>query len=399
MREFVSQSVQEYLEGKIDLVNLSVLTDTTVHLAKQLIEEVSDSWSHIPEIQDEQKMQQLVYVTSCMFRGKDPGHKADPGFPYNVDMADVADWYVTNQVAFSPEHLLLNILSPSKSSDLLSSLLTLPLCRYYLPTLVLLSSFKDVLQPNQLPVFKKGHFGTYNPGSRRENMSAAQQFNENKIVFLELLPEFALLEMFKIKMPVEDEITKGLVEFVAKKKTSTWLYFATQILLDVHHGLRHSRSKAFSDTRILAMRTKKAIEEYWDLSKTFVNTPKFWPKDNEKVIKYLHEDVSNWILEDALYTFRQTVMPANIQRNLKAAGGIEKHFLLKSHGVLCGLLMFNFTLRMQNMGLAIVNQWYDVPQMAYLYNIAQQAGVKGLKWPDMDVFIAIHGEDHIFIGG
>lgn len=37
--------------------------------------------------------------------------------------------------------------------------------------------------------------------------------------------------------------------------------------------------------------------------------------------------------------------------------------------------------------------------MAYLYNMAQQTGVSNIRWPDMDVFIDVHGAEHMFIGG
>lgn len=84
---------------------------------------------------------------------------------------------------------------------------------------------------------------------------------------------------------------------------------------------------------------------------------------------------------------------------LENGGGMEKHFLLKSHPTLAGLFKFHFTLRMQHCGLALINQWYDAPQLAYLYNICQQTGHKGLCWPDMDAFIAMHGVEHIFVGG
>lgn len=45
-------------------------------------------------------------------------------------------------------------------------------------------------------------------------MSPSQRFNEDKNLLLELLPEFALLQQFKIDPPVTDEITAGLVGFV-----------------------------------------------------------------------------------------------------------------------------------------------------------------------------------------
>lgn len=142
-----------------------------------------------------------------------------------------------------------------------------------------------------------------------------------------------------------------------------WLSFATQILLDVHHGLRHTNSKAFNDLRLSALRTKKIIEEYWDLSKTFTCKPKFWPKEGDESIKGVHSQVEVWVTGDFLYEFKKNSLPRNIQDKLQAAGGIEKHFLLRSHGILCGLVAFNFTLQMQHIGLSLISTYslgYDV---------------------------------------
>ena len=303
-----------------------------------------------------------MYVAACVFRGKRWDVKPDPAIPYNIEMEDVANW-----------------------------------C--YLPTSILLMSFKAILQPKQLPVFKKGYFGVYDASTHRDRMSPSQRFNEDKILLLELLPEFALLQQFKIDPPVKDEITLGLIDFVKTKKIPVWLTFAAQILLDVHHGLRHTDFKAWNDLRLSALRTKKIIEEYWDLSKTFTSKPRFWPKEGDASIMAVHEAVEAWVTDDFLYQFKQASLPRNIQANLQAAGGIEKHFLLKSHAILCGLVAFNMTLNMQHIGLSLINQWYDVVQLAYLYNLAQQTGIGNLRWPDMDVFIDIHGAEHMFVGG
>lgn len=207
------------------------------------------------------------------------------------------------------------------------------------------------------------------------------------------------MQQFNIDSHVKDEITTGLVGFVKDKKIPVWLTFATQILLNVHHGLRHTNSKAFNNLRLSALRTKKIIEEYWNLSKTFTSKPKFWPKEGDESIKAVHSAVQAWVTDNALYQFKKYSFPRNVEDKLQASGLVEKHFLLRSHGILCGLIAFNFTLNMQQIGLSLINQWYDVVQMAYLYNLAQQAGVSSFRWPDMDVFIDLHGAEHTFIGG
>lgn len=168
--------------------------------------------------------------------------------PYNIQMADVADW-----------------------------------C--YMAPYILLLSLKDVLQPQQLPVFKKGYFGHYNQKASRDRMTASERFDEDELILLELLPEFAMIQQFDIELPVEDEITKGLVAFVEDKKVPVWLCFATQVLLDVHHGLRHSNGRAFNDLRLSALSISKTIDEHWDFSRPFVSTPTSWPKEGDQNIQ------------------------------------------------------------------------------------------------------------------
>lgn len=135
--------------------------------------------------------------------------------PYNVEIGDIADW-----------------------------------C--FLPTYILLNSFKDVLRPGQVPVYKKGHFGVYDPAAKRDKMSSSEKFNEDKIILLQLLPEFAFMQRLKLKPPAKDETTRGLVNFVANKRIPLGLCFVTQISLDTHHTLRCSRAKAFNDLRFSA---------------------------------------------------------------------------------------------------------------------------------------------------
>ncbi|EIT82643.1 hypothetical protein AO1008_01787 [Aspergillus oryzae 100-8] len=76
----------------------------------------------------------------------------------------------------------------------------------------------------------------------------------------------------------------------------------------------------------------------------------------------------------------------------------EKHVLLSQHPILCGLFLFHLNIRMQSAGQQLITQWYDVQQLALLYNLVKVQTHKNLSWPDMEAFIEIHGESHIFIG-
>lgn len=208
------------------------------------------------------------------------GMNASPevGLPYNKNSSDVADW-----------------------------------C--YMPTRVLLESFAYVLQDGQLPVYKKGFFGTCDPKADRARMSLGEKFNEDKIVFLELLPEFCTIQMLKLPLPTKDEVTSSLLEYTETKKVTVWLCFATQILLDVHHIMRHSTKKnALSVLRMSGLRIRKTIEDFWKLSESHPS-PKFWPKEGDDEIKRIHDTVEAWIAFDPLAEVRQKARSLVAHRN------------------------------------------------------------------------------------
>ncbi|PKY00142.1 hypothetical protein P168DRAFT_337449 [Aspergillus campestris IBT 28561] len=332
IRKFLSITWSEYRDKKIDLMNAAVVTDNALQLAQQLIQEVEAEWYN---------------SLSGLLEGKDTVQ--------DINMADIADW-----------------------------------C--YIPTKILLDSFADVLQDNHLPVFKKGYFGTYNPKANRERMSLGQKFNEDKIILLSILPEFCMLDAFKIQVPTEDAITRGLAEFAKTKKVTMWLCFVSQIFLDVHHTMRHSTLGAFGDLRMSGIRIQKTIDDYLQLSKTHPQ-PKFWPKEGDEEIRSIRSTIQSWIIQDLFLDLR-------VQSKLTRVGPPpEKHALFSQHAILCGLILFNLNTRMQSVGQQLVTQWYDVQQLAFLHNLVLNSPAhKDLRWPDMDAFIKIHGESHIFIG-
>lgn len=160
MRRFISMTWSEYRDRKLDLMNAAVVTDSALQLARDLVQEVEAAWSSSLTGKSE-GVQDIVCKIALLSRGIDASPSMEIGLPYNKNIADIADW-----------------------------------C--YLPTRVLLESFANVLQVNHHPVFKKGRFGTYNPKADRERMSLGQKFNEDKILLLSILPEFCMVNTFKI---------------------------------------------------------------------------------------------------------------------------------------------------------------------------------------------------------
>ncbi|TKX20292.1 hypothetical protein C1H76_7545 [Elsinoe australis] len=354
MRSFISQTWQEYRDGKLDLMNATVITDAALQLAQDLIDEAVSSWPDLHN--DSSVLQNVVFAMACMSRKGSMEPSLELGLPYNKDLADVADWI-------------------------------------YLPTKVLLESFADVLQSNSIPVYKKNHFGTYKPDSDRNRMTTSQKFNEDKIILLDLLPEFVVVRRFGVALPVQDEITGGLLGYCSTKQVSLWLSFAVQIFLDIHHAMRCCRLSAFGDFRMSGLRVKRVITDFWKLSASH-SKPAFWPPEGDQEIKNIHDFLLRWIEEDDLMVVRQEAHRA-------LANGVEdhdKHKLLNQHPLLCGVIMLHINFRMQTIGQELLNQWYDVQQLSFLHNLVLKATPVSVSWPDMDAFIKIHAENRVFVG-
>ncbi|KAI0484382.1 hypothetical protein GGR56DRAFT_613574 [Xylariaceae sp. FL0804] len=354
-RAFIAQTWTEYRDLKIDLMTASVVTDNALQLARDLIGDVVDSWPY--ELPDgHTSLQGLVYANASLARGGHHLPSTEVGMTFNEDLADVADWV-------------------------------------YIPTATLLKSFEPVIQDGSVPVYKPGYLGTYDPKADRANMSVPEKFKEDTIILLELLPDFCLIDMFGVPMPVQDEITRGFVNFVRDKQPTLWLCFAAQILLDTHHIMRTSRLGAFADLRMTGLRIARTIDDFWELSKTHPK-PQFWPQEGDKEIKNIRESVVTFIDNDPM----GHLMRSAHKEISRLPHKHPDHLLFSRNPVLCGLFMMHLNLRMQTIGQGLANQWWDVQQLAFLYNLVQQVPGSTLVWPDIELFIKIHGENRIFVG-
>lgn len=137
--------------------------------------------------------------------------------------------------------------------------------------------------PGELPVMKRGHFGSYNPQAKRTNMTHEQRELEDTIVLLELLPEFVLGNAFF----VQDELTRGLHQMTQTKKIPIWLGFATTVLLDIHHVFRSNVDYGLQSLQEIGTLVKGTINGYLEFSKD-IPRPATYKKSNDAALeKYI----------------------------------------------------------------------------------------------------------------
>lgn len=320
MRDFLLQTWDEYRDNKLDLMTASVVTDTALQLARAAIEELVRDPSMFPDLQDdEMALHKMLYDVTCMARGHYGDASVEHGLPFNINAADTVNWF------------------------------------FVIPQ-ILLASFVPVIQQGDTPDFIKGYFGVIDKHADRSRMSVGERLQEDKILFLELLPEFCLMKAHGLKWPVRDEITYGFVEFVKTKKPTIWHCFAVQILLDIYHTLRLKPDGPWTDLSMAGLRMSKTITDFKALSATHPK-PAFWPKEGDQEIQNIQKCIDTCIKRDpqlGLWQYAQMSVQTH-----------DEHFFFKKNPILCGLLSFQLTLRMQVIGQGLVNQWYDVQQMAF----------------------------------
>lgn len=160
----------------------------------------------------------------------------------------------------------------------------------------ILEGFCAIIVPGNLPVMRRGHFGKYNPKADRTKMTYEQKELEDKIVLLELLPEFALGHGYF----AQDELTKGLREMTETKKIPIWLSFATTVLLDIHHVFRSKVDYGFHSLQETGTLVKGAINRYLEFSKDIPH-PVTYKKSNDVALqKYVEGMYTSWMMFSAI---------------------------------------------------------------------------------------------------
>lgn len=108
----------------------------------------------------------------------------------------------------------------------------------------------------------------------------------------------------------------------------------------------------------------------------------------------MQSEVKMWLFDDVLFQ-REKCADDEVAQVAEFTG---KHFLLRSHAILCGLTMYHFTLLMHETGVRMLNNFNDLPQVAHLYNCIHFNRYRSLPWPDMDGLISMVSKEKMFAG-
>lgn len=350
IRQYLRQVWDGYHQDASDLVAASLVTNTAIEFVRGIEE---DFLKTFPQHADFEKHINFMYVRACLAAGSDPTYKERQDDEMNFSVYGAVE-------------------------------------RTLFPTFMLLSSFGNVIQPGDVPIYKPGHYGTYDAKSDRDSKAARAKFREDKVVLLQILPEFCLIASLTDIFPAEDEMIRGMRLMVSKKPVTMWLTFAAQIFLDVNHILRDTVIRGLYDLQRNAKFIENSISQVLEFHEDLrVET---WPRSNDKALVEISDLIKRYVAEDVVQNARKRM------RNFGSLPSPEPFFLLRQHPLLCGLICFKVKMLMQEASITFVNAWGSVLYTAHLYNAVRQEKLLVRNWKDMDLALMLHRTQDMFIG-
>jgi hypothetical protein len=355
LRDFLRDLWLDYKAGLSDLITVSVTTNTALELVQRAEQ---NFLATLPELESSENILRIFTGLMIILRGVNPEDREEPEDLFNFALRDVLEWT-------------------------------------YQPTLSMIKSFLDVIQPNHVPVMKPGHFGFYDPHADRSKLTVRQRDVEDRVILLEALPEFFLAgSSTRLNLPVADKLIAGLhsVFFLYqskhKKDIPLWVAYGAQIFLDIHHVLREDAVRAHSELKASGTQALRTLKQYFATSKIFVN----WPQHNEQGVRMIGTFIEEWIEQDPYMAVKKKSFPG------PGFPEPQPFSLLQRHPLLCGLFQFHLYLLLQDSGITLAGAWGSILYVCHLYHACRQGGYLKESWPDMEMVMDIHTRKSLFAG-
>ncbi|KAI1172734.1 hypothetical protein F4777DRAFT_560686 [Nemania sp. FL0916] len=353
-----------YAQGLFDLCAAAIATNTAIDLARNLIDEIT------PDIDAQGgawKILQKFHLLLCMTEGRKPeelfGPEREGLGNFNYDLYDAG-------------------------------------IGQFLQVYNLVDAFSRVITPNNLPIYKEGMFGTYDPSSNRDTMSGYEKFCEDRALLMPFFTELITVCITVIDYPIKDEFLRSMAEMEKTKKTPFPMVFAAQVFLDIHHVLRTDVSRAFetfqSGARVLCDEIQAHLEFHKNLR---IDT---WPRSNDQFMINITTNIRT-ILKDPVYRAKERYYR---RMNVALPDSVEPNRILRMSPVLSGLMLFKYRATVRELGFTVLNTWGSVTYSAHLFNALSKEhmlpafdGSARPSWHDMAIVqSSILDDEQIFVG-
>ncbi|KAH8586168.1 hypothetical protein B0O99DRAFT_83821 [Bisporella sp. PMI_857] len=351
VREYIQERWCDYQDGLLALSAVSLVTNTAFELFQRAEKEL------LSQIPSRDPLRQYQAMAHLLFFDRGLAHvdyaQAEKKYADNIEVMDEQFYDEMQWVCMDINNALeawLHLCPPGK-----------------VPTVV------DFLQENV----------DYRPSDVKGKML------RDKRIAHELLQEGTMMRAIRkynenFSIPGEDEFTLGIIRMMTTRHVPIWLIFATRVQVDIRCILENDAIRCHEELQMVGKRINFTLGNYCNFTKnTFV--------PQHSAIKTTLNEIECWITCDFAEPDR---------RNLFRRNGIDQElepfYYLRRNPLLCGLMIFRFSLTMNELGLKTANQWGSTIAVAHLYNALTHEVDNFPQWPDMEALILIHSNQRIF---
>ncbi|KAI1502471.1 hypothetical protein F5X99DRAFT_378815 [Biscogniauxia marginata] len=339
VRTHVQWIWSNYKTGIFDLAAAAIATNTAIELVKNTMEDILPLLKKHGGIGH---MLEMFYVLQCEQRGwkeKDLMMAGKDDFNY-------ATYNIANDTYFMAYQLL--------------------------------QGFAAILQSDQLPLYKPGSFGCYDPASDRSRKTRRQKFEDDRALLTPFLSELMIIIHHVDGWPVEDEFLRGMKELDETKEVPFYLVFAAQVFLDITYELGGAIQRPFTNLIDHISFIHEDLESYFEI---------------QAELKIENRPVSNdYLMRDLQYSIDQICedLPHTAQIEIYRRGNIEapnteSHRIFRLSPIVSGLMLYYFRYRYREAGLAAAHAWKSIQSCEYLYSVLRREKLLRGTWTDMDV--------------
>ncbi|KAI1378108.1 hypothetical protein F4677DRAFT_414435 [Hypoxylon crocopeplum] len=400
VRTYIRGAWTDYCDGKLPLVSAAVATDLAVNMVQRkerefLEKEIifGDKEVTVEQWINDQKKTHISSAVGMYWIGKNGRDGME-----SVYMGDLLFSFITNAVKTEPH-------TDKKNLD------TFTLRRYDLANWLCIPEFVSLdigrvlsrgVELPGIPIF-------VSEGGKLETVGFEHRmrFKEDFEVLVELFNCMLLVALTQdANMPGVDTWTDAMVEYAAlsasadrkprskaaeqhwQEAPSTWLIWASAVVLDINRVLGPNIGRPFQELRTASYAMKRQLQRHFRWSRQWRDPG--WPKSNDNSLRRVLTAIEHWVFED-----KGSRMGDSILKGITS----QPHWLMLHQPILCGVSLMWIRLNMWGAGLELTNVFTAVFSTTHLYNMASVESGKRIAWPDLDYVINLNGPEYLFIGG
>ena len=377
----VCESWQGYREGTLDLVSVSLMTNTAIDLARRLED---DAKALFDKYGGSHELLLKLYAVSRM-----SGYRTERAFTVEPHGKSVekcyreasADLHSQSSAALNKCDETNAQYSPHEErSESQLSHFERSFFRTYEKLFILVASAKG----GTVPHINSETYRAYDRDTDPHAKATVELYKEEMCLLLAAGYTIWMAGQVDVDLSIKDEFTRGILKVFKHNKISLWLAFATQIYFGIQLTLQHKVSTAYDVLQELGKRMWESLES---LLKFGAAVDASWSQEESGRMTFiwLMHRIFGFAMNHSFTEFKEIWVDMDYPADCPEAS----FELIKCHPLLCGLIVFDLKTKYHQFVIGTELKESVIIDAHHLYNLLRKGGYISLIWPDMDAVTAL----------